>query len=471
MDAVEFFADKDDGNLFFEMGCGKTGTAILTYRNWCNIAQKRMRALVICPSVVLHNWKDEFGLFSKIEPSSITVLAKGSGNDKALSVRSKVDDPHSLILTVNYEALLNDNLFNAIEEWRPEVIIYDEIHLAKNPDTKRSKKCMRLGEFATKRLGLTGTPILNSVMDIFGVFRTIDKGDTFGINKYTFQNRYLLDMNASWKGRGSSYFPKWVNNPKTFEELNEKIYRKSLRKLKTECLDLPPLVKIKLLCEMGTQQAKVYNNLAKDFVAFISDNKSKGIDNSITANLAITKGLRLLQIATGFVVNDAGETIEFDKVPRLDRTKELLEQIVIDSNSKCILWCSYKQNYKMMKRICEELKIKYVMITGEENTSQKRESELAFQNNPEVMVVIANRKAGGVGVNLTAGSYSIVYSRNFSLDEQLQSEARNHRGGSEVHDKITKYDLACENTLDEQVLIALDGKEKISTSILDMVVV
>ena len=107
-------------------------------------------------------------------------------------------------------------------------------------------------------------------------------------------------------------------------------------------------------------------------------------------------------------------------------------------------------------------------MTGEQSASEKRESELAFQNDPEVRVIIANRAAGGVGVNLVAASYSIVYSRNFSLAEELQSEARNHRGGSQIHEKIVKIDLAIKDSLDEIVLDALRNKNQISTDILDV---
>jgi SNF2 family DNA or RNA helicase len=123
----------------------------------------------------------------------------------------------------------------------------------------------------------------------------------------------------------------------------------------------------------------------------------------------------------------------------------------------------------MLSRICDKLKIKHCFITGEESTNEKRESELAFQKDNTTMVVIANASAGGVGINLTAASHSIVYSRSFSLAHALQSEARNHRGGSEIHKKIVKIDLAIRESLDEQVMQALNNKHQISVDILDIV--
>ena len=156
-------------------------------------------------------------------------------------------------------------------------------------------------------------------------------------------------------------------------------------------------------------------------------------------------------------------------VPRLEECKSLLAEIVGDNEQKCILWCSYKYNYKMLARVCDELGFKYVFITGEQNTNEKREAELAFRDNPEVKVAICNRRAGGVGVNLVAASHSIVYSRNFSLEEELQSEARNYRSGSERHESIVKIDLAVKDSIDEEIMLALSMKHQVSTDILYMV--
>ena len=467
LEAVEFFADKNDGCLFFEMGTGKTGTAILTYRNWCKNEGRMLRCLVVAPSVVLHNWKDEFQMFSMMEADKIFPLTRGTGLQKAEVVINKIIPVQDgLIVNVNYEALLNEQLFKSIEKWNPEVIIFDEVHYLKNCTAKRSKLCIRLAEKAKYRLGLTGTPILRNSQDIFGIFRATDIGKTFGINKFVFQQKYLIDRNAR---NPNVNFPNWVDNPATYEELNIKIYRKSLRKLKSECLDLPDLIKVVRHAEWGIKQRKAYDQLRKEFLTFVDTRDANGEPRSVTASLAVVKAMRMLQVASGFVMTDDGIVHEFDDVPKLDLVEELLQEIVIEAGEKCIIWTAYKHNYKMLSRVCDKLKIKHCFITGEQSTNEKRESELSFQKDKSTMVVIANASAGGVGINLTEASHSIVYSRSFSLAHSLQSEARNHRGGSEIHDKIVKIDLAIKDSLDEQVMVALNNKFQISTEILDMV--
>jgi len=142
-----------------------------------------------------------------------------------------------------------------------------------------------------------------------------------------------------------------------------------------------------------------------------------------------------------------------------------LEKLVPDH--KVILWCSFIHNYKQLARLCKELDIEYGMITGGQSIDEKNEDIKRFRADPNCRVIIANRRAGGIGINLVEASYSIVFSRNFNLGDELQSEARNHRGGSEVHEKIVKIDLVGENTIDEHVLQALQCKQDLSKTIID----
>lgn len=465
LDGVEFAKDKQEVLFLMGLGSGKTGTAILTAEMWAKLEGRPLKTLVICPPVVMFNWQDEFTMFSELEKQNILVLGSGTGKRKAEIVLDNLNNPEKQVIVVNYEALLGAELFTAIGKFNPDLIIMDEIHYCKNSTSKRSKLCAILTSKAKYKLGLTGTPILNSCIDIFGIFRAVDCGKTFGTNKFVFQSKYMIDKNAR---NPHVNFPNWISNPITFPELNEKTYRKSYRVLTKDCIDLPDLIKIIRNVDFGSDQKKAYMDLKKEFLAFIESQNKDGIPESVTANLAIVKALRLLQIASGFVQTDSGDILEFKEVPRLDATEELLEEIT-SNNEKCIVWCAYRHNYSMISKVCDKLKIKYVTITGEQSTIQKREAEQAFQNDFETKIMIANPSAGGSGVNLTAAAYSIVYSRTFNLAHSLQSEARNYRNGSNIHDKITKIDLAIKGTVDEVALVALNNKEQISRNILDLI--
>jgi len=459
-EALVFAQDKPHVALLWEMGTGKTGGAILLARSRYFDAGRILRTLIVTPPVTITNWKDEFKRWSHIPENLVHALLQPSGKKKAEYLHNRVIPSFDGgVVITNYEALLTECLFDAIEKWKPELIIFDEVHYVKSAKRKRSKLSQRLATAANFIISLTGTPILKDVRDVYGIFRTADVGLLFGRNEQLFAFRYLIDENAGWAGK-ASYFPKWKNNPATFPELNEKIYSKSLRKLKSECLDLPPLVKIKRSVPMSPDQAKAYKEVEKDFYSSLNSDGA-----TVSANLAIVKALRLLQICTGFVGTDEGDEHVFETNPRLELCEEYLAELT--PNHKVIVWCSFRQNYKMLEGLCKKLGVKYVMLTGD--TKDKGGAVDTFQNDPECRVIIANRGAGGVGVNLTAASYSIVYSRNFSLAEELQSEARNHRGGSQIHDQIVKIDLFATDTIEETVLESLTNKQEGATAVLDKI--
>jgi SNF2 family DNA or RNA helicase len=105
------------------------------------------------------------------------------------------------------------------------------------------------------------------------------------------------------------------------------------------------------------------------------------------------------------------------------------------------------------------------MLTGEQDKKEKDKTMEDFENDPDVRVCIGNQSVG-IGVNLVSSSVSIYYSKGFNLAHDIQSEARNYRAGSERHASITRYDLICPATLDEQVNEALRNKKEIGAQLL-----
>lgn len=454
--------DKDELALFAEMGTGKTGAAINILRERYYEKGRQMKTLILSPLVTLFNWQDEILKHSHIKKKDITVLHKGGSAGKLKTFEKDVSLFSCRIVVLNYEALLSDKLYEALQNWRPEILICDEAHYCKNYKAKRSKKVAAIADRANYRYILTGTPILQNVNDLFMQYRILDKGRTFGSVFHVFQRKYMEDKNSVWKARSNNYFPDWQARPEMFPELQEKVYAKAMRVTKEECLDLPPLIKKVVRVELSKQQKKYYDEMFRDFVTFVQESNKSGV---VVAQLAVTKALRLQQIVTGFVQPEDGDVIEIKDNPRLNAVKELLHSL--HENHKVILWCSFRHNYKQLVRLCELMKIDYALLTGEQNLEQKREAMDRFNNDKDVRVIIANRRAGGIGINLIAADYSIVYSRNFSLEEELQSEARNYRGGSQIHKRIVKIDLCANDTIDERVVEALRNKQNISDTIID----
>jgi SWI/SNF-related matrix-associated actin-dependent regulator 1 of chromatin subfamily A len=102
---------------------------------------------------------------------------------------------------------------------------------------------------------------------------------------------------------------------------------------------------------------------------------------------------------------------------------------------------------------------------GETPNARKFEAVERFNHDPDVKVFLGHPQSLGIGINLTAASYMIYYSRNFSLENDIQSEARNYRAGSEIHESITRYDIVAPNTIDELCLSQLGAKNEVSLAL------
>lgn len=459
--AVERAAKMPHFAFLFEPGCGKTGACINTLRLKFSNHKRLLKTIVLAPPIVLRNWKNEFKLHSKIDQNDIVIL-HGSQKKRVQTFKENTSDGQlPKILVTNYESLLMGELLDLFLRWQPEVLVLDESHKCKNASSKRTKAALKLAKGTPYRYLLSGTAVLNSPLDIFpqfqimcGGFPTMD-GNYLINNFYEFRAKYMYDKNAGVpKDR---YFPDWKIKPGSLEEINKIIHTRGMRVKKEECLDLPPMVKQQILVELSSAQKKHYEEMKNDFITYIDS-------QACVASLAITKALRLQQIVSGYMALDDGTQKKLERTPRQEALEELLEEITPDH--KVLVWAVFKENYEQIRQVCENLKINYVQVHGEIPDRQKFEAVDVFNRDPKVRVFIGHPGSGGIGINLVSASYSIFYSRNFSLEQDLQAEARNYRGGSEIHAKITRIDLVAPGTIDELVLNKLAQKQQISEAVL-----
>jgi SNF2 family DNA or RNA helicase len=299
-------------------------------------------------------------------------------------------------------------------------------------------------------------------MDLFQQYKILDAGRTFTCNFFSFRGRYFRDRNAGMNKL--NYFPNWQPIPGALEEIAEKIEPSSMRVLKKDCMDLPPLIRQEILVDMTPAQKKIYKEMFDDYVAFFTDERGRG--QTTTAELALTRGLRLMQIASGFVKTVEGDELPLESEwnPKQEALFELLGDLV--PHHKVLIWCVWRKNYEQIRVVLEKLGVKHVELTGEQGPAKNMANAKEFEENPEIRCLIGHPGSGGVGLNLVSASYSIFYSRTFSLEHDLQAEARNYRGGSERHDKITRIDLVTRGTIEEEVTKKLASKIAIGDTLL-----
>lgn len=449
--------------LFWEMGTGKTYATIEGILQKQKDRGKPLKVLVLCPPVVITNWEREIYKFSAKGINPVALI--GAIKDRAATVNAMATGQRTGAIITNYEALTNPKFFAAIGKWAPDVIVFDEAHKLKNATSKRSKAAFKIAKEATFRFVLTGTPILNTPMDIFGVYRVIDLGETFGDNFYSFRMKYFYDRNSGMPQQ--KYFPKWTMRTNMEDELKGDMAKQANFIVKTECLDLPPLVRKRLDIALSAEQLKAYTEMRDEFIAFVKEQHQLGV---ATAATAMTKALRLQQIISGHlpVEDDNGDrTATFKDTPRRKALAELLEEYA--PRHKIIVWAAFRHDYKEIAAVCDELGIKCLELHGGTTATQRPKVVDLFNTDPEYRVLIGNGLSAGVGINLTASDMSVYFSRSFSLEADLQSEARNWRGGSEIHKVITRVDFVAPGTIDELCYEALHNKKNLSDNLLELV--
>lgn len=480
LEAIERARYRRDYALFFEQGTGKTATAIHILRGKFAHAERVLRTIIVTLPLPIPQWREEWLAHSKIDPKLVVPLY-GSGKKRIQTFLKHAYDEDGgekpCVFITNYESLLMKDLFKAFQEWAPEALVFDESHKCKSPSSARAKQAFLLanpiqGEKPYTQI-LTGTPILNKPMDLFQQFKILDGGLSFGHNFFAFRAKYFRDRNAGMPKH--KYFPKWEimtaekDGFDAEKAISHIMANKSMRVLKEECLDLPPEVSQIVKVGMSREQQRVYDELKKDLVTYY-DSKSCQV------SLAITKALRLMQIASGYIPleNMDGEQVlkSLGGTPKEEALSELVEEICVEQGKKVLVWAVFRQNYEVIRKVFEHHNLKFVEVHGDISASKKRDNVESFKNDPEVVGFIGHPGSGGVGLNLTVAPYSIFYSRNFSLEHYLQARARNHRGGSREagHTKITHYDLVCENTIEEVALKSLANKEDIGEKLLSEIV-
>lgn len=454
VEAIELGKKTPDIALLMDMGVGKTRTALEVLRYRMNENKKILRTLIIGPSAVLENWKNEIAKYTKIPLDKVFVLNQSLAQRTNLYLKC----PSDSIFITNFEAFANVTFAREVMAKPPEFLILDESHRVKGISAQRTKALIKISDMMGNlplhfRMILTGTPVLNSEMDLFSQYRILDGGKRLGTNYFQFRAKYFEDKNRFMPKH--AHFPKWVPKASTRDQLKSLISEISIHASKDECLDLPPLVRVTVPVMLSDEQKRAYEDMKKEFLVFVESGVS-------VAQLAITKALRMQQILSGFLKLEDGTIHRFVKNPRANALSDLIEDLA--PNHKVIVWSLFHEDHAVVKKACQNARVNYAELTGLIDDKQKEIDR--FQNDDKCRVMIASQAAGGTGVNLTAANYMIYYSRGYSLEHDMQSEARAYRGGSERHASITRIDLIAENTIDVAVLKALQGKKDLSLDIL-----
>jgi SNF2 family DNA or RNA helicase len=454
--AIEKAKHLNEFALLFEPGLGKTRTLLEILRHKFNENKKVEKTLIVAPGITLQNWRNEILQFTKIPQEKVLVL-QGTGIQRIKQFALGTAQDENKIVICNYESIsVMKKCRETLVRWKPKYVVADEMHKIKDYKSVRSVGMREVSAHSEFRYGLTGTAVLNNYMDLFGQWLWLDRGRTLGTNFFVFRGKFYLDKNQHMPRH--IHFPKFAEKQGSADIIRDLIQPMSAKALKSECLDLPPLVKKKVFVDLNKQQAKAYKDMKDHMLTWMNSS-----DSAVVASTALTKVIRLMQISSGFVKTEDGQEILFDHSPKGEALHEILESV---APNKIIIWATFKRSYDVVRAVCAKLKLPMVECHGETTNANKFKNVDTFNNDPECKVFLGHPQSLGIGINLVAASYMVYFDRNFSLENDIQSEARNYRAGSEIHESVTRYDIIAKNTVDELCLTMLDKKSEVSASIL-----
>lgn len=434
----EWLYENGSGYLAFEMGGGKTVTAIAAAAAW-----RSSRTLILCPKSVIGVWRREYRRHGIVPEAIIVTLERGSAKKKAAAVAEGLAEQlrtgRPLVVVCNYEAAFRDGLGETLVGAKFGTVILDESHRIKAPSGKASRFAARLGRRAEHRVCLSGTPMPHSPLDIYAQMRFLEPS-VLGTSFARFRARY---------GISDPMFPsriiKWINQ----EELTERLAPWMRRRRTGDFVDLPELRNLDIRFDLEPKSMRAYSELEKELETLVDLEE-------ITVSNALTKLLRLQQITSGVMQLE-------DKVVRFGSEKEgiLLDRISdLPADEPVVVFCRFRQDIEAVRRVAGKLERRFGEVSG---STKDLTSDSTFPEDVEILAV--QQAAGGVGIDLTRARYGFWYSLSYSLGDFDQAQARMHRPGQRSN--VTMYHLIARKTVDEAVYRALSSRRTIVEEVIE----
>lgn len=456
----------------WDMGLGKTKT-VLDILAWAAAQGELDGALVVTLKGVHRNWVE------RELPEHMPIphnAAYWNPNRVEAGMRGLIDSDKFALAALNFD-VVNRKTGNAFArkflKARKAALIIDESHNIKTPTAARTKALHKLADLAERRYIMTGTLVTQSPLDAWAQYYFLEPRILNGMRFGAFKERYAEHQNIpgvmveAWE-----YDPKSKRSVKVEREAREVVGFKNTdelkarldpyrsRLLKSDVLDLPEKVYRLRSFEMSDEMRKAYVAMQDQLRVDLASGQT------MTAQMAMTKLIRLQQIACGFVVPDdrdpfvaAGEALP-GKNPRLQALMETCEEI----NGKGIIWASWRFS---IAQIADALREAYgeasvVEYHGGVSDAQKTRAINEFQEGTPPWFV-GNQMSGGTGITLTAAQDMVYYNNLYNLGLRKQSEDRFHRIGQTGTCTIT--DLEALGTVDRPQLRALRAKNEMAAEL------
>lgn len=437
--------------LLFEMGCGKTLTAIAIAGAGYQMG-KIERLLIVAPTSVVAVWPKELQEYAKFKYTCKTLLGEKKQRLKQIDDLIKFPFKALKVAVINYESTWRPEILEKLKEFDADMVIADESQRIKTYDAAQSKAMHELGDQARYKLILSGTPVQTAAIDIWSQYRFLDKS-VFGDNFFKFRGRYAIM---------GGYGNKKIVGYKDLEGLIKKEHSIAFRVTKDEALDLPEQTFETRKIQFNQKEKNLYERIKKDSYAELDGG------GHITATTVLTRLLRLQQLAGGFLVQDDAQKPQLVSRAKLDALADIIEDYVIGSGKKLVIFARFIAEVKAIMELAGKVlpkELKQVAIYGDIKKEDRGGIVKQFQEDPNTVLFIGQIDTAGTGITLTAADTCVYYSKNFNYATYSQSLSRIHRIGQ--RNCCTYIDLEIEGTIDELISKALSRKEDMAKTVVD----
>lgn len=420
------------GILADDMGLGKTLQAIIAITQH-KLIYPDAKTLVVCPTSLVYNWKEEFRKFNgtlEILPVDGTPTQR----KKLLSSYQNYD-----VIITSYSLLQKDIEFYKTIHFA--YVILDEAQHIKNRSTRNAKSAKMIQ--ASHRLILTGTPIENSLDELWSLFDFLMPGLLSSYERFI--EKYVRSSGPS--------------HSSNMDILRKKVNPFILRRMKKDVLsELPPVSEIVYRCHLSELQRELYQSCAKSAREELSKLvKKEGFDRIQIHVLATLTRLKQICCHPAIFAKDkaeSGDSIKYDML------LELL-QTLIEGNHKTVVFSQYTRMLKIMVNDLQSLGIRFEYLDG----SSKNRIDIVkrFNEDDQISVFLISLKAGGTGLNLTGADTVIHYDMWWNPAVENQATDRVHRLGQKR--SVSACKLITLDTIEEKIIELQERKKGINQMI------
>ena len=421
------------GILADDMGIGKT-LQVITLLEDEKLHNSDSLSLVVCPSSLILNWQSEIEKFSK---TLTNIIISGTSDERRVAIMQCRD--YDVVIT-SYDYLKRD--IEAYEQLSFQYQIIDEAQYIKNHNTKNAISVKQI--HAQHRFALTGTPIENSLAELWSIFDFLMPGYLY---TYTyFKKQYELPIVKE-------------NDMGMLKELKRMVEPFILRRVKKDVLkELPEKVENTMLIELDEETRKLYmanvslirDDLHKSF-------KEKGFENSKIMILSMLTRLRQLCCDPRLLYenyNGVGA--------KISACMEFIENCR-ESGKKVLLFSQFTSLLSLLEKELVRQDIPYYLLKGSTPKLQRQQLVNSF-NSDDTPVFLISLKAGGTGLNLTSAEVVIHFDPWWNVSAQNQATDRAYRIGQ--HNNVQVVKLIAKDTIEEKIMQLQSLKQDLSDSII-----